>query len=380
MRGGTCRKNSGSWVSYAQGQAALLHAVATIALLGHAAHAAHTRGHTTGGHHARRGGHAAHTAGAREHELVHAHHVGSRGRLLLGHTGGMCLREVIDLGCQLAHRLDHVRHGKVHDVVAPGKLKHLVGLDQVVACVQAGSKALFVANLQEVLEEALSDLGVRRLGSVFHSILEQLVLLAQLDRVRPAVVALVQVGSNAPELNELVLLQSLSELDVVKVLVLVDRLAQRLVVALLNQERVKRLVDRLVVVGLHLEQVGLDKRKVVCADEKVHGTGMVDARNEDRQHVVEEQRLVVQVELNGLVVELSVGDLDDHLLERVLLPGLGGVLHHGRHTLVIVLILVVQEHKLAPEMRLLGGAQHLGDVDARPVHLQMILHLLGLVL
>jgi len=52
--------------------------------------------------------------------------------------------------------------------------------------------------------------------------LEQLVLLAQLHRLLPPVVALEQVGADAPELHQLVALQLLSERDVVKVVEGVD--------------------------------------------------------------------------------------------------------------------------------------------------------------
>ncbi len=47
----------------------------------------------------------------------------------------------------------------------------------------------------------------------------ELVLLAELHTLFPAVVALEEVGSDSPELNQLVLLQALSQRDVVKVVV-----------------------------------------------------------------------------------------------------------------------------------------------------------------
>ena len=59
----------------------------------------------------------------------------------------------------------------------------------------------------------------------------------------------------------------------------------------------------------------------------------------------------------NLVVVLRVGDLDDHLLEAALLPCHAGVLAHGVDGVVKLLILLVQEHKLVPQVCLLGGAQ-----------------------
>ena len=43
--------------------------------------------------------------------------------------------------------------------------------------------------------------------------------------------------------------------------------------------------------------------------EEVDGSGVVHARREDEQQVVEQQRLVVQVELQRLVVQLDVRHL-----------------------------------------------------------------------
>jgi hypothetical protein len=61
----------------------------------------------------------------------------------------------------------------------------------------------------------------------------------------PAVVALVQVGSNAAELNQLVLLEGLRKLDVVEVVEVVQRVTEALVVTLLHQQAVECIVDRL---------------------------------------------------------------------------------------------------------------------------------------
>lgn len=72
--------------------------------------------------------------------------------------------------------------------------------------------------------------------------------------------------------------------------------------------------------------------------------------------------------------------LGDELLELVLLPGLGRVRHHGEHRVVELLVLVVEEDELGPQVRRLGRAQHLRDVQARPEELEVLAHLLGPVL
>lgn len=58
--------------------------------------------------------------------------------------------------------------------------------------------------------------------------LVELVLLAELDTLFPAVVAFKKIGCDPPEFNQLVLLQALGERDVVEVVVSVDGSAQRL--------------------------------------------------------------------------------------------------------------------------------------------------------
>lgn len=107
----------------------------------------------------------------------------------------------------------------------------------------------------------------------------KLVLLAELYALFPAVVALKQVGSDSPELNQLVLLQALGQWDVVKVIVGIYWCSQclagvrrkwkrevgifeitedwtkstvtHLIVLLCDEEVVKCFVDRFVVVVLY---------------------------------------------------------------------------------------------------------------------------------
>ena len=51
--------------------------------------------------------------------------------------------------------------------------------------------------------------------------------------------------------------------------------------------------------------------------------------------------------------------LGDDILEVALPPGLGGMGHHGQGRVVILLILVIQEHQLGPQVRLLSCPQYL---------------------
>lgn len=70
--------------------------------------------------------------------------------------------------------------------------------------------------------------GVFKFVFVLITDLVELVLLAELNALFPAVVALEQVGCDPPELDQLMLLQALGQRDVVKVVIGVDGGAQSL--------------------------------------------------------------------------------------------------------------------------------------------------------
>ena len=144
------------------------------------------------------------------------------------------------------------------------------------------------------------------------------------------------------------LLEALRQRNVVVVVEGVDGGAQPGVVLLVDQQVVERLVDRFVVEVLHRPQVRLHQRNVVrlqqdestlssrrsdrshpihttrplepksvtCnayLDEVGHSPRVIHAWSEDQEKVIQQQRLVVQVELDGLVVDLNVGDLQVHV-------------------------------------------------------------------
>jgi len=106
-------------------------------------------------------------------------------------------------------------------------------------------------------------------------------------------------------------------------------------------------------------QVRLDEWNVASFLEEVDGARVIHARRQYQQKVVEQQWLVVEVELQGAVVDLNVSHLRDDVLEVTLLPRVRRVVHHRYDRVVVLLVFVVQEYKLRPQVRLVGGAQHL---------------------
>lgn len=62
---------------------------------------------------------------------------------------------------------------------------------------------------------------------------------------------------------------------------------------------------------LYLSEVRFDQRQLAELLKESYSSGMVHARNEYYQKVVEHHGLVVQIELDSLVVQLNVGNLED---------------------------------------------------------------------
>eukprot|EP00128_Syssomonas_multiformis_P005980 Colp12_sorted_trinity150504_noHs@23513 len=234
--------------------------------------------------------------------------------------------------------------------------------------------------LNKEVKKRLGDGAIPGLRNILHSVLVQLILLAKLDSLVPAVVLLVQVGSYSAELKEFMLLKLLGQCNIVEVVEVIDRLAQASVVLFINQQLVKCLVHSLDVVLLNSGKVGLNKREVVCLREELHGTSVVDARREDRQQVSDKERVRVEVEVQSSVIMLNACNLNDDILEAGVIPSLGGVLDHGKDSIVELVIVHIEEHKGVPQLSLLGSAENLGDVDTRPEELKVLHHLLRAVL
>ena len=51
-------------------------------------------------------------------------------------------------------------------------------------------------------------------------------------------------------------------------------------------------------------------------DEEVDSPGVVHSRREDNQQIVQKHGLVVQVELDGLVVQLDIGHFGNDVLRK----------------------------------------------------------------
>lgn len=61
----------------------------------------------------------------------------------------------------------------------------------------------------------------------------------------------------------------------------------------------------------------------------------------------------------SLVGALCCRCLGDDVFEQALLPGIGRMVHHGDDGVVVLLVLVVEEHQLGPEVGLLRCPENL---------------------
>ena len=98
------------------------------------------------------------------------------------------------------------------------------------------------------------------------------------------------------------------------------------------------------------------------------------------EEVIEQVWVLFQIEGDGPVIDLHIGDLDSHVLEEHMLPSQGRMVHHDHCSIVILVILYVQEYQLLPVVVVLANADEPGNVESCAEELQMLHQLLILIL
>jgi hypothetical protein len=176
-----------------------------------------------------------------------------------------------------------------------------------------------------------------------------------------------------------VLLEPLGKGNGLVVVVRLHTIAESLVVLLLDEQIVDSVVHSTLVLGLNVEQEWLDERDVVGLLEHAHDTVGVNTGSKGLQQIRDQGRLLLEVEVEGLVVDLQVGDLDNGLLEGVVLPSVGSTLHHGKSSVVELIVVSVKEDKLGPKVSFLASLQDLGNVQSRPEDAKVLHDTLGVV-
>jgi hypothetical protein len=88
-------------------------------------------------------------------------------------------------------------------------------------------------------------------------------LLGESDGLLPSLVLAVDVGRDLTEEDQVMLLQALGKINRVVVVVVIDRVPERLVVLLFDQKIIEGVVDLTLILRLDVEEEGLDQRNVV---------------------------------------------------------------------------------------------------------------------
>ena len=104
------------------------------------------------------------------------------------------------------------------------------------------------------------------------------------------------------ELQELVLLESPCQFQVVEVVKAVNRVSQGLVVLLFDQQVVVGVVDSFDVTLLDSDQVRFDERHVivVLSREHLHNPSVIDTQSQYSKQVGDERGLLLQIEAESL--------------------------------------------------------------------------------
>mmetsp|Transcript_31914 Transcript_31914/g.83305 ORF Transcript_31914/g.83305 Transcript_31914/m.83305 type:complete len:288 (-) Transcript_31914:1751-2614(-) len=243
----------------------------------------------------------------REHTYRCAIHLALLRLLLLFFFLTLARGKLVNLLSVLFEHLDKVRHGIVHQVVPPRKLQNKIGLDEVVACEQASSKALLLLVVNKKVKNLIDKLGILGLGSSLHSILIEGVLLCKLDCLSPSLILLVKVGSHTSELNQVVVLKLLGKSNLVESVEGINRLPELFNVFFINVELVDNFVDSSDVVLLNFEEVRLGQgNKMGTTAKHVHYLGVIKARGEGNKELVQQERFLLKIEVYGTVVNLDV--------------------------------------------------------------------------
>mmetsp|Transcript_7994 Transcript_7994/g.24161 ORF Transcript_7994/g.24161 Transcript_7994/m.24161 type:complete len:827 (-) Transcript_7994:2764-5244(-) len=286
----------------------------------------------------------------------------------------------IDAARVLPEHLDEEGHRIVEHVLPPGQLEANIRPDEVVAGEQARGEALLHVVVDEVSQQGLGELGVAAVERGLHGILVHFVLLGQVDGLLITLVLLVHQSGNPAHLDELVALQLLGERDLIEEVEVLDALPQIFELLALDVDVVDGLVDCLDVVLLCGLQVRQHERQVARLLDLPHNSGVVHLGHDGVEQCVHLHRILFQVESDGPVVDLMVGDLLEDHLELVMRVRNCAVRHHRIRRSVELVVVRIEEDGLGPEVVALARLNQLGDVELRGVHLDEVHELLGLVL
>ena len=136
-------------------------------------------------------------------------------------------------------------------------------------------------------------------------------------------------------------LQRRSQSHLIEVVIIVNGLAEILIVLILNVNLVDGLVHISNVNILHILQVIHSQSHVACLLELTHHTSMIQRILDSGQETLKEHRMLSNHEVNSTVVQLLVVHLTNHIEEVLLFEGNRAVINHRTHSHIVVLSLLI---------------------------------------
>jgi hypothetical protein len=117
----------------------------------------------------------------------------------------------------------------------------------------------------------------------------------------------------------------------------------------------------------------------IILSEQVDNSGMIQIAGKQLKQTCQLQRVLLDVEGDGLVLNLWVAYLGHTIKEKVLREG-AGVIGHGLHSGIMLTIFLVQVDGLVPKQGLFTCLQQLHNIATTPEYLDVLHKLLGKVL
>ncbi|CAI6082879.1 unnamed protein product [Clonostachys chloroleuca] len=196
----------------------------------------------------------------------------------------------------------------------------------------------------------------------------------------PALVLAVDARGDLAEEDQVVLLEAASQLNSIVVVIVLNGVAESLVIFLLNKQIIDSLVHNTLVLNLDIEQERLDQGEIIVLLEDLDDTVNIDTGSEGSQEVGQQRRMLLDVKLDGTVVDFEIGNLDNDLLELGVIPGVLGAFNDGQSGVIKLIIVIVAENELGPKVCLLAGTDHLGHVHSGPEQLNVLHQTLRVIL
>jgi hypothetical protein len=110
-----------------------------------------------------------------------------------------------------------------------------------------------------------------------------------------------------------------------------------------ERERERQARINLITYLLNIEQISFDNCQMAKLANQVDDSCMVNTAHQYRQQIIGSKWLGFQVELNGFVANLEIGNLGNDILEQAMIPSISRMLDHCQGGAIIFVVLNIQE-------------------------------------